>query len=350
MNETWHNTLTISGAQFSEGRVGTYSSLPAELVASREGTVFCDLSHEGLILAAGDDAITFLQGQLSNDVAALTESTAQWNSWSSAKGRLLATFLLWRGQQGIFLQLPRALQAAMQKRLGMFVLRAKVKLADASDEWIKIGIADRDADRLEASIRAVFGAITLLPMQSIALPLGRIIRLSPQRFEVIASVENAANIWQKLCAIARPVGATVWDGFAIRDGIITVLPETQDAFVAQMANFDLIGGVNFKKGCYVGQEIIARTQYRGILKKRMVRVHGRSATMPKPGDSVYAPEFGDQAAGQIANVAPDADDHTAGGFDALVVAQLASIKANSLRLTSVEGESLNILPLPYDII
>ena len=359
MNESWATTLTQHGAQFENGRVQTYNSLHTELTAAEDGTVFGDLSHEGLILASGDDAIAFLQGQFSNDVLILTtdgegerksegkNSNAQWNSWSSPKGRLLATFLMWRGKQGVFMQLPRALQPAIQKRLSMFVLRSKVKLDDISSQWVKLGIADRNANRLEANIHEALGSIDLAPMQTTHTALGRIIRLSPHRFEVVASIENAALIWQKLSTLATPVGAPVWEGFAIREGIITILPETQDAFVAQMANFELIGGVNFKKGCYPGQEIVARTQYRGILKRRMVWVHGKAEIMPKPGDSIYAPEFPDQAAGQIANIAPSLD----GGFDALVVAQLESINANSLRLTdAADGQALSIQSLPYPFI
>jgi len=358
MNETWNTLLTQQGAQFEQGRVQTYTSLDIELAATRHHSVFCDLSHEGLILVSGEDAVAFLQGQFSNDVLTLTTdlaiNSAQWNSWSSPKGRMLATFLMWRdvsgnaelSQSGVFLQLPRALQPAIQKRLGMFVLRSKVKLEDQSEKWIRLGIADHDAKRLEANIYAAIGMAStadLTPMQTVHTPLGHLIRLSPHRFEIVTTVENALQIWQKLSAVGKPVGAPVWEGFAIREGIITIQPETQDAFVAQMANFELIGGVNFKKGCYPGQEIVARTQYRGILKRRMVWVHGQATAMPKLGDPVYAPEFGDQAAGQIANIAPSAE----GGFDALVVAQLASISANSLRLTSVQGEALTIQPLPY---
>ena len=316
MNETWLQTLNTLGAQFNEGRVASYSSIGHELAASTEGTVFCDLSHDGLIVVSGDDAVAFLQGQFSNDVAALTTTSAQWNSWSSPKGRMLATFLMWRqhdensdnSSENIYLQLPRSLQAAIQKRLSMFVLRSKVKLTDASDTLIKIGIADRDAKRLqaqlEASIGAAFGGIadiSFTPMQTVETPPGslkaRLVCLSPNRFEIMTPLENAVEIWQKLSTVAKPVGALVWDGFAVRDGIITVLPETQDAFVAQMANFELIGGVNFKKGCYVGQEIIARTQYRGILKRRMALTHLEATTAPQPGDKVYSEKFGDQACG-----------------------------------------------------
>ena len=352
MNPLWTTELLRLGAQFDDGRVAHFGDPAAELHAASTGLAICDLSHEGLILVAGEDAASFLHNQFSNDVLALTEGAVQWNSWNSPKGRMLASFLLWKGRQGYFLQLPRALQAAIQKRLQMFVLRAKVKLEDANAGWIRFGIAGNDANALEASIHAVFGALPPASMASIHGDSARLIRLSPTRFEIVALPERGIALWNAFAtypaAAAKPVGAQVWDGLAIREGIVTILPETQDSFVAQMTNFELVGGVDFKKGCYPGQEIVARTQYRGILKRRMVRVHGDlppSATMPKPGQSVYAQEFGEQAAGAFANVAPTMD----GGFDALVVAQLESINANSLRLGSVNGAPLSLKSLPYAI-
>lgn len=352
MNELWTAELLHRGAHFDDGRVAHFGDAAGELAAASTGLIICDLSHEGLILASGEDAGAFLHGQFSNDVLALSEGGVQWNSWNSPKGRMLASLLLWKGRQGIFLQLPRGLQAAIHKRLQMFVLRAKVKLEDASSEWLRFGIAGHQASALEASILAVFGAIPAAPMSGVHGDGARLIRLSPTRFEIVATPDRAISLWDAFAgysgAPARPAGAPVWDGLAIQEGIITILPETQDAFVAQMANFELIGGVNFKKGCYPGQEIVARTQYRGILKRRMVRVHGvlpPSAAMPRPGESVYAPEFGEQAAGAFANVAPSAD----GGFDALVVAQLEGINANSLRLGSAEGPRLELRALPYEV-
>jgi tRNA-modifying protein YgfZ len=360
MNEHWTESLLKAGATFVDGRVAHFGNPADELAATHGGVVLCDLSHEGLILAAGDDAAAFLHGQLSNDVLALVgaepargNSKAQWNSWCSVKGRMLATFLMWQGKQGIYLQLPRAIQAAIQKRLQMFVLRSKVTLTDVSDQWVKIGVASTNADALNASIGAVFQGIgpekLAADMSTLHTDLGRVIRLSATRFEVIASAENALKISAELAKNATWAGASAWDYFAIRDGVIQVVPQTQDAYVPQMANFELIGGVSFKKGCYPGQEIVARTQYRGILKRRTVRVSGEGK-VPNPGDSVYAAEFADQAAGSIAMAAPSPN----GGFEALVVAQVESIKANSLRLTSAEadGESkkLTILPLPYELV
>ncbi len=350
MNELWTETLLAQGAKFADGRVTDFGHPAAELAATQNGVVLCDLSHEGLILAAGDDAAAFLQGQFSNDVMAMLDPPqAQWNSWCSPKGRMLATLLMWPGKQGIYLQLPRPLQVAIQKRLQMFVLRSKVTLTDASAAWIKIGVASKQGIASNSPIGAVFGTSAMeqlsANMATIHTDLGRVIRLSATRFEIIANAENAVHIAQALGTQAKWVGASAWDGFAIRDGVLQVLPQTQDAFVPQMANFELIGGVCFKKGCYPGQEIVARTQYRGILKRRTVRVSG-AGTPPLAGENVYAPEFADQVAGTVAMSAPTVD----GGFEALVIAQVESIKADSLRLASGDGPKLTIQPLPYSIV
>ena len=342
MSDRWISALTDQGARFADGRVTDYGDPAGELSALDRGNVICDLSHDGLILVSGDDAAAFLQAQLCNDVLSLGDNCAQWNGWCSPKGRLLATFLIWKGRQGYFLQLPRALQAAIQKRLQMFVLRSKVILSDESGNWVRFGIAGSAAESL---LKSVAGAVPETGMSTVHVDAGRIIRLSANRFEIIANPENAIALWGKLSPQAARVGAAIWDGLMIREGILTVLPGTQDAFVPQMANFELIGGVSFKKGCYPGQEIVARTQYRGILKRRMALVHSNAAAMPNPGDSVYAAEFGDQAAGAIANAAPA----PGGGFDALVVAQIDAIKGGSLALGSLDGPRLVPQPLPYSV-
>jgi tRNA-modifying protein YgfZ len=346
MSERWTSELTRQGAQFSDGRVTTFGENPATgFAALKNGAAICDLSHFGLILAQGEDATTFLHGQFCNDVLALGEGAAQWNGWCSPKGRLLVTLLAWPGTQGILMLLPRSLQPAIQKRLQMFVLRAKVKLTDESDNWVRFGVAGVKA---EALLRSVMGATPDADMATLHTEDGRIIRLSSTRFIVVASPEKAIALWNQLVdapANATKMGAAVWDWLSIQAGVITVLPETQDAFVPQMANFELVGGVSFKKGCYPGQEIVARTQYRGILKRRMVLAHVLVASPPKPGEKLFSAEFGDQAAGEIANVAVAPE----GGFDMLVVAQTAAIRDGGLKYAVVDGAAVTIKPLPYEL-
>ena len=343
MSERWHSELIRQGAQFSDGRVVSFAGGPAEgFAALQDGAVLCDLSHLGLTLATGEDATAFLHGQFCNDVLALDEGVAQWNGWCSPKGRLLVTMLAWKGKQGIYLLLPRSLQTAIQKRLQMFVLRAKVKFTDESDNWVRFGVAGTEAETL---LQRAVGAVPDESMITLHAESCRVIRLSKERFIVVASPDKAIALWRQLAVAAVPVGAAIWDWLSIQQGIITVLPETQDAFVPQMANFELVGGVSFKKGCYPGQEIVARTQYRGILKRRMVLAHLAMATAPSPGDKLFSEAFEDQAAGEIANFAPA----PGGGIDMLVVAQIGAITANNLKYGAPGGPSVNIMPLPYEV-
>ena len=344
MSERWHSELTRHGAQFSDGRVASFASgLEGSFATLQDGAVLCDLSHLGLMLATGEDAAAFLHGQFCNDVLALHEGAAQWNGWCSPKGRLLVTLLAWSGREGIYLLLPRSLQPAIQKRLQMFVLRAKVKLSDESDHWVRFGVAGPKAETL---LRRAVGAVPDEPMSTLHAESCRLIRLSTARFIVVASPDKAIALWQQLASdCAMPAGAAVWDWLTIQQGIITVLPETQDAFVPQMANFELVGGVSFKKGCYPGQEIVARTQYRGILKRRMMLAHLAVATAPTPGDKLFSEAFEDQAAGEIANIAPA----PGGGFDMLVVAQIGAIADNNLKYAAPGGPPVSKKPLPYEV-
>ena len=266
----------------------------------------CDLSPTNAVLrVSGDDAADFLHNQLTNDVKALATGSAQWNGWCTPKGRLLVTFALARAPGGYLLLLPSAFAEAIAKRLRMFVLRSRVLVEDVSAATPRFGLWD--------------GTV---PAGAFALGESRALVFGP----------------------APPGRAATLDDWAlslIRDGIVQVVPGTQEEFVPQMANYELVGGVSFKKGCYPGQEIVARTQYRGILKKRAVRV--RSATALAPGDSVHSAAFGEQSAGMVANVAPSPQ----GGFEALVVAQLEAIARKSLHHGSLAGPLLDIQPLPY---
>ena len=343
MSERWRSELARQGAQFSDGRVVSFAANPvSDFTAWQDGTVLCDLSHLGLMLATGEEAAAFLHGQFCNDILALSEGNAQWNGWCSPKGRLLVTLLAWSGKQGLFLMLPRSLQPAIQKRLQMFVLRAKVKLSDESETWVRFGVAGPTAESL---LRDVAGTVPEKTMSSVHVDAGRIIKLAANRYIVIASPDNAVLLWNQLAGKAVPVGAPIWDWLSIQEGIITVVPETQDAFVPQMANFELIGGVSFKKGCYPGQEIVARTQYRGILKRRMALAHIDITISPVPGEKLFSAAFGDQAAGEVANAAPA----PGGGFDMLIVAQIGAINDNDLKFAAVEGPTVNINSLPYPV-
>jgi folate-binding protein YgfZ len=284
--------------------------------------VVADLSHNAVLSVTGDDAVEFLHGQFTNDVQALAVDSAQWNGWCTPKGRLLATFLLVRRKDGFLMMLPAQIAPAIAKRLAMFVLRSKVKIADVTGNYDRRGIVGQR--RAPAPMQVASDGETM------------VVGLEPDRFILLAPPHAAPT---------PNAGADAWELASIRAGVPTITAATQEAFVPQMANFELVGGVSFKKGCYPGQEIVARTQYRGGLKRRMALAHVAGSERPEPGQSVYSGAFGDQSAGTIVNAAPTPE----GGFDALVVAQIEGIERGDLRWKSPDGPRLEIRshpPLP----
>jgi len=336
---SWLSFLASRGARLDAEGVADFGAPAAELAAARDHTIVTDLSHNALLAVTGDDATAFLHGQLTNDVQALPEGAAQWNGWCSAKGRLIATFLLMKQADGYLLMLPASIAPAVAKRLGMFVLRAKAKIADASGGCARIGFAGKSAGVIVARY---FGH-TPDPMRSVEKAGATCVAIDAGRFVVLVPMERAPALWDALAQHATPAGPDAWAWSLIEAGIPTIVAATQEAFVPQMANLDLTGGVSFRKGCYPGQEIVARTQYRGGLKRRMARVHLAGDSRPLEGQAVYSAAFGDQAAGTIANVAAA----PGGGFDALVVAQIESLAGGDLRWNSPDGAPLEVRERPY---
>ncbi|HET7730994.1 MAG TPA: folate-binding protein [Usitatibacter sp.] len=334
----WLAFLAARGARLEGDRAPDFGEPAAELAAARDGTILADLSHNALLAVTGDDATAFLHAQFTNDVQSLPEGAAQWNGWCSPKGRLLATFLLVRRPDGYLLMLPAELAAAVSKRLAMFVLRSKVKIADAGERYVRIGFAGKSA----AVIVARHFGHTPDPLRSVEKDGATCVALDTERFVLLVSPVDAPRLWDQLAENATKAGYDAWEWMSVRAGIPTILAPTQDAFVPQMANFELVGGVSFKKGCYPGQEIVARTQYRGILKRRMALAHVDVAARPAPGQSLYGAAFGEQAAGTLVNVSPSPE----GGFDVLAVAQVESLRAGDLHLDSPQGPALRIVSHP----
>ena len=341
MTSAWQDFLRERGASAEAGAVRHFGDAAGELRATRDGGVVAPLAHLGLIACGGEDAPSFLHGQLSNDVKQLSLERSEYAAYCSAKGRMLANFLLWREGEIHMLELARSLLPAVQKRLGMFVLRAKVKLSDASDARPILGLAGGAA---AAALRELFPA---LPQQTHGVvhdPVnGTLIALPGARFQLIAELESAQRLWHRLSAALRPVGAPCWEWLEIRNGLPLIGAATQEQFVPQMANMELIGAVSFQKGCYPGQEIVARTQYLGQLKRRMVLAHVAESAPLQAGDALFSPDLDAQPSGMVVNVqaAPE------GGYDLLAIVQTSSIAQGALHAGSVDGPLLRIEPLPY---
>ncbi len=348
MNQEWQNFLMQQGAQFQDGAqiqdhiVQDFGNLQAELLAARDGTILCDLSQFWTIRVTGEEAQKFLQNLLSNDISLVNSKTSQLSSFSNPKGRMLATFLIWQQASDYMLQLPRSLTAAMHKKLSMYVLRAKVKVSDASDETVSLGIAGSKASEL---INQYFN-ITLDQDSAVAQHNDTsVIRIAAQRYQINTSPQQAISIWNIFASSAKAAGSGCWDWLNIRAGIPVVTPSTQEQFVLQMTNLDLLGGVSFKKGCYPGQEIVARTHYLGKQKRRMFLAHVDTESAPVAGNEVFNEEMPGQPCGMVINAcaAPG------GGYDLLAVMQISSRESNNVNLGSPQDAKLNFLPLPYTL-
>jgi folate-binding protein YgfZ len=180
-------------------------------------------------------------------------------------------------------------------------------------------------------------------MRTAATEAGYVIRVAEDKFVLSVAPERAADVWQALRQTAAPVGAPVWDWLRLNAGIPMIVAATQEQFVPQMVNLEVIGGVSFQKGCYPGQEIVARSQYLGKLKRRMFLAHADAEAAP--GDSLYSADLGGQASGTVVNAAPA----PTGGFDLLAVAQVESAATQPLHLKAPDGAVLHLKPLPYAI-
>lgn len=331
MNPSWHDFLLAQGACIDNYHVADFGDPVAELAAARDATIVAPLPHLGLIECSGDDARSFLQNQLTSDVNHLEADAAQYSAWCSAKGRMLASFVLFRRDSAYLALLSADLQEAIQKRLQIYVLRSRVKIASRSDDHEIIGVS---GPRAAEAVQAAGLAVPAGPMKTTTASASTVIRLDETRFIIVAGGEAAMGLWPGLATVARPAGSAAWQWLDVAAGIPRVAEATREAFVPQMAGFHRIGGVSFHKGCYPGQEVVARTQYLGKVKRHLYRVHAASPIAA--GMPVHSGEAPDHPCGLIANAAPAPQ----GGYDALAVILEGSIGAGELRVTPTSDQSV----------
>lgn len=338
MNSNWQEFLGAAGACFDNGHVGSFGDAEGELKAARDATVMAPLTHLALLECAGEEAKTFLHNQVTSDINHLGADAAQHSAWCSAKGRMLVSFLLFRNGPDYQLQLAADLAPAIQKRLQMYILRAKVKVADLSPRFELIGLSGAQA---EAALHEASLPVPQRLLDAAAFADGKVIRLDATRFEVVVSSETAAAVWGALAASARPVGTPAWQWLDIQAGIPLISEATKEEFVPQMANFDQIGGVSFHKGCYPGQEVVARTQYLGKVKRHLYRI--RAAGPVAAGEPIYSPENPEHPCGMIANAAPAPE----GGYAALAVVQEGFVDAGDLEVGMPGGPRIETQLVSY---
>lgn len=301
-----------------------------------------DLPQLGVIRVEGADAATFLHAQLTNDMLTLAPDEMRQAGYCNVKGRLIATLHAWRDGDAIHLLLPREILPPVLKRLSMFVLRAKARLTEVSEQFrVAALLGPGAADKTRALVRDVPDQPWRLRRADDALA----VRLpsSPrcqERWLLISAADAAAD--------PQPLPSAGADRFwltQIDAALPTVFAATQEKFVPQMINFELVGGVNFRKGCFPGQEVVARSQYLGKLRRRMApaRTDATDASVAPGADVFAAGET--QPIGTVVMSAPSPQGDTELLFECPV-----DRLEGDLRVGSAQGATLQLRPLPYPIV
>jgi len=346
MKTEWKTFLTDAGAEFEAeaDRVAHFGNPVREQRVTLSGLVFADLEYLGVIAVHGRDAGDFLQSQFSNDISRLDEHSSQLDAYCTPKGRILGLMRVFRQGDTWYLRLPADSMEAVIQRLRMFVMRAEVTFEDVSENFLRIGISGEAAGEMlgTADIPAEPDQVT----HNRDLTILRVPGI-PSRFEVYAhSLDAARSLWDTLNVQGAPVGESAWRLLEIQAGLPSIFAATAELFVPQMTNLQLVNGVSFKKGCYPGQEIVARMQYLGTLKRRMYLGKIESDQIASPGDPLFPASGNEQAIGRIV----DAQPHPDGGQSALAVLQIASADTNDAHLGSAAGPAFELQPLPYPFV
>ena len=346
MTNKWIDYLNETGLNFNSDREvinDSSSGLPEEEL------YLTDLSWLGIMEVSGDDRLTYLQGQLTNDINAISSSLSQLSALCTPKGRMRALFHIIQNNiqnhDSLLLQLPYGLLAENIKRLKMFILMSKVELNDVSDDIIKIGLAGNNAEQVLQNAGFTIPEQTNMVTQHNDMLLLRLAGDIP-RFECLGYFDAIQALWSSLTGQAELLSTQQWRLLNIKAGIPNVFPQTADSFIPQMANLQHFNGVNFKKGCYTGQEVIARMQYLGKLKRRMYLAHCQSETLPEPGASLYSSS---STSGQGAGNIVDAQFSASGEVNLLAVITNDAVDRQDIFLDEAMQQPLNIQNLPYSV-
>lgn len=310
-----------------------------------EQNFICDADEVGLILVSGEDATEFLQNQLSNDISVIDESHFQLSSYSTPKGRMLAIFRVLRISNGYILMTTKALVLPLLQRLQMYVVQAKVSLADASAHFTRFAIQTELAEVIGHPLLATEAGASLQNDSVFSLQLEPL--RGQRRYLVLClSADEAKSLWAEFSGNLQVAGFSSWKLAEIKSGMPVIQPETAEEFVLQMSNLNKLGGVSFEKGCFPGQEIVARMEYLGTLKRRMFLASVDTDSLPVAGDEIITRgKHSADGSGKVvdAEFAPD------GLCYCLYIAQIAKAEAGDLCLLAQPEKELRNLDLPYSL-
>lgn len=344
MNNEWEKFLLSLNAKIENNCVKNFALSLDEEQAAYSNMVLADLSHYALIEASGDDVIEFLQGQLTNDIKLVTEKLGQLSAYCNPKGRILASFRIFKRLNHFYLSLHSDICEATLKRLRMFVMRSKVELLDKSDELSRMGIAGLNAtDKLSV----LFKNLPVNTDESSTENEITVIKLAGalSRYEAHGPVNKIKELWETLHKDAVAIGENSWNLLTIRAGIPEIVSETVEAFVPQMVNLQAINSLSFTKGCYPGQEVVARMHYLGKLKRRLFIASVDCETLPLAGQAVVSSNENEQKAGQIVSASWSIDKK----IEFLAVLQIEKAEIDELHIESCSGPTIHFIDLPYSL-
>src|SRR5471032_273986 len=303
-----------------------------------DSAFFCTLSHEGVLAVRGADAGKFLQGQLTCNLNYLSDTQASLGARCTQKGQMQSSFRILLEGDGVLLAMATELLEPQLADLKKYAVFSKSKLTDESAAWVRFGLDHGDAAL--SSLGLELPADT----DSVARNDGLIaIRVSPGRAELWTAADQADAIKGKLSALLAEGDLNQWLLGQVRAGIGQVMPSTRELFIPQMLNLQAVGGVSFKKGCYTGQEIVARMQYLGKLKRRLYRLALDATELPEPGTPLFAHSH-NSAIGEVV-IAAKADQCV----ELLAVLQAEAADGGDVHLGALEGPGLHLLDLPYSL-
>lgn len=344
MNTQWEKFLSSNDALIENGIVKNFGLSLDDEQSAFSNMVITDLSHYALIEASGDDVVEFFQGQFSNDIKRVTEDTGQLSAYCNPKGRILANFRIFKRNGNYFLRMHSDIVEATLKRLRMFVMRSNVELTDRSNTLFRIGIS---GEKSTSALANLFDKLPENTDNSVTDNDITLIKLAGDltRYEAHGPVDKIIELWDKLKNEAVAIGENSWNLLTIRAAIPEIVADTVEAFVPQMVNLQAINSLSFTKGCYPGQEVVARMHYLGKLKRRLFIASTETDELPSPGEAIMTNNENEQKVGQIVTASWSKDKKV----ELLAVLQIEKAENEVLHIGSSTGTKLDLLDLPYSL-
>ena len=351
LDPIWSDFLNTLNAEFDEsGKISTFGLAELERFLIKNGPVLTSLTHQALVKVTGSEAKSFLQGQLTNDLNDVSETQAQFSAYCDPQGNVLANFLVFLYQDNYYLSFDDSVGEAILKRLQMFIMRADVQVEDVSDQLIHIGFAGEFGDldvqrRLSTKVKETFecGMIGVEEMKDIL-----VVKVPGpyHKYSLFGPATQMMEAWKSIKNNSDLTNNHDWQLLDIAAGVPTITSEVSGKFVAQFFNLDKFDAINFKKGCFPGQEVIARMHYRGKVTKRMLRLHLDEAADFTAGDQLMLTDSNDRSHKMtVINSRPD----VLNGTLCLAITSLKPLESVEGDLTTETGGKVSIEPLPYQL-